>query len=67
MLASFAAYKLTIDKKNVDNYYYNHLTEKELLNIEVICHVVNKVIYESANTSLAPEAIKKQSKVDWLN
>jgi hypothetical protein len=67
MLASFAAYKLTIDRKNVDNYHYNHLTEKERLDIEIIRHAVNKVIYDYANTSLTPEAIKKLSKVDWLN
>jgi hypothetical protein len=65
MLASFAAYKLTIDKKNVDNYYYNHLAKKERVGIEVIRHAVNKIIY--ANTSLAPEAIKKLGKVDWLS
>jgi hypothetical protein len=37
-----AAYKLTLDKKRVENYYYNDLTETEPFDIEVINYGVNK-------------------------
>jgi hypothetical protein len=67
ILASFAAYKLTLDKIKVANYYYNHLIETELLNIEVIRCVLNKVIHQYVNASFTTEAIKKPSKVDRLN
>jgi hypothetical protein len=43
-LALSAAYKLTLDKKRVENYYYNDLTEPEPFNIEVINYGVNKRI-----------------------